>query len=207
MNNKPRLGQFVLLRPQIVFFSPIEQCSLLTLLKHCCARCKNSNKFGFNSLASALRYPHGYSYAVATCDQWLLALSIGQFMLLRPQIVFFSPIDSTRLSRPAWHKLRLCCTRLFAARAIYRSICVTSPTNCPIELRPNSAALGIIQVNLPSALACTFLPSPKFGCARHDASKLAFCSRLHEFSPRCGSWGDFYFAQRLPHSPRWVLPS
>ena len=65
------------------------------------------------------------------------------------------PIDSTRLQRPAWHKLRLCCTRLFAARAIYRSICVTSPTNCPIELRPNSAALGIIQVNLPSALACT----------------------------------------------------
>ena len=23
----------------------------LTLLKHCCTRCKNSNKFGFNSLA------------------------------------------------------------------------------------------------------------------------------------------------------------
>ena len=92
------------------------------------------------------------------------------------------PIDSTRLPRPAWHKLRLCCTRLFAARAIYGSICVTSPTNCPIELRPNSAALGIMQVNLPSALACTFLPSPKFGCARHNASKLAFCSRLHFFA-------------------------
>ena len=164
------------------FLGPIEQCSLLTLLKHCCARCKNSNKFGFNSLASALRHPPGYSCAVATCDLWLLALSIGQFVLLRPQIGF-SPIDSTRLSRPAWHKLRLCCTRLFAARAIYRSICVTSPTNCPIGLRP------------------------KFGCARHNASKLAFCSRLHGFSPRCGSWGAYYFAHRLPHSPRWVLPS
>ena len=129
---------------------------------------------------------------------------LGQFVLLRPQIVF-GPIDSTRLSRPAWHKLRLCCTRLFAARAIYRSICVTSPTNfflaplsnarlapparlqlrrsyvrpmaarivyrsicvtsptnwllrpevAPLGFAPNSAALGIMQVNLPSALACT----------------------------------------------------
>ena len=26
----------------------------LTLLKHCCTRCKNSNKFGFNSLAGVL---------------------------------------------------------------------------------------------------------------------------------------------------------
>ena len=33
----------------------------LTLLKHCCTRCKNSNKFGFNSLAGVLgnRTPHG----------------------------------------------------------------------------------------------------------------------------------------------------
>ena len=29
----------------------------------------------------AHRHPHGYSYAVATCDQWLLALSIGQFVI------------------------------------------------------------------------------------------------------------------------------
>ena len=33
----------------------------LTLLKHCCTRCKNSNKFGFNSLAGVFgnRTPHG----------------------------------------------------------------------------------------------------------------------------------------------------
>ena len=123
------------------------------------------------------------------------------------KLFFFAPLSNARSSPPARLQLRGSNVRPMAARIVYRSICVTSPTNCPIELRPNSAALGIMQVNLPSALACTFLPSPKFGCARHNASKLAFCSRLHEFSPRCGSWGDFYFAQRLPHSPRWVLPS
>ena len=33
----------------------------LTLLRHCCTRCKNSNKFGFNSLAGVFgnRTPHG----------------------------------------------------------------------------------------------------------------------------------------------------
>ena len=33
----------------------------LTLLKHCCTRCKNSNKFGFNSLAGVFgnRTPRG----------------------------------------------------------------------------------------------------------------------------------------------------
>ena len=33
----------------------------LTLLKHCCTRCKNSNKFSFNSLAGVLgnRTPRG----------------------------------------------------------------------------------------------------------------------------------------------------
>ncbi len=33
----------------------------LTLLKHCCTRCKNSNKFGFNSLAGVFgnRNPRG----------------------------------------------------------------------------------------------------------------------------------------------------
>ena len=33
----------------------------LTLLKHCCTRCKNSNKFGFNLLAGVLgnRTPRG----------------------------------------------------------------------------------------------------------------------------------------------------
>ena len=33
----------------------------LTLLKRCCTRCKNSNKFGFNSLAGVFgkRTPHG----------------------------------------------------------------------------------------------------------------------------------------------------
>ena len=47
------------------------------------------------------------------------------------KLFFFGPIDSTRLSRPAWHKLRLCYTRLFAARAIYRSICDCCV--CPID--------------------------------------------------------------------------
>ena len=35
----------------IAFFN--RQRLLLTFLKHCCTRCKNSNKLGFNSLASA----------------------------------------------------------------------------------------------------------------------------------------------------------
>ena len=103
------------------------------------------------------------------------------------------PIDSTRLQRPAWHKLRLCCTRLFAARAIHRAICVTSPTNCPIELRPNSAALGIMQVNLPSALACTnfhhdvvrgaLFTSPT-SCPTHHGG----CCRAERFRSWCLQW-------------------
>ena len=46
----------------------------LTLLKHCCTRCKNSNKFGFNSLAGVFgkRTPHGTNFACATCDYLLI---------------------------------------------------------------------------------------------------------------------------------------
>ena len=144
-------------------------------------------------IALAYRAPRGTNCVCATRDYSLLVLSIGQFVLLRPQIVFFCPIDSTRLQRPAWHKLRLCYTRLFAARAIYRSICVTSPTNCPIELRPNSAALGIIQVNLPSALACTnfhhdvvrgaIFTLPR-GCPTHHDG----CCRAERLRPWCLLW-------------------
>ena len=45
----------------------------LTLLKHCCTRCKNSNKFGFNLLAGVLgnRTPRGTIFVCATLDLWL----------------------------------------------------------------------------------------------------------------------------------------
>ena len=50
-----------------IYVCPLGQLPLtnlllpLTLLKHCCTRCKNSNKFGFNSLAGVFgkRTPHG----------------------------------------------------------------------------------------------------------------------------------------------------
>ena len=46
----------------------------LTSLKHSCTRCKNSNKFGFNSLACVFgkRIPHGTNFACATCDYLLI---------------------------------------------------------------------------------------------------------------------------------------
>ena len=63
-------------------------------------------------IALAYRAPRGTNCVCAARDYSLLALSIGQFVLLRPQIA-------------------------------------------PLGFAPNSAALGIVQVNLPSALACT----------------------------------------------------
>ena len=54
------MGQFVLLRPQIVFLAPL--------------------------IALAYRAPRGTNYVCAARDYSLLALSIGQFVLLRPQI-------------------------------------------------------------------------------------------------------------------------
>ena len=44
------------------------------------------------------------------------------------------PIDSTRFSRTAWHKARLCYTRLFAARAIDREFCFICSTKFPIDI-------------------------------------------------------------------------
>ena len=111
-------------------------------------------------IALAYRAPRGTNCVCAARDYSLLALSIGQFVLLRPQIGFLAPLSNARFAPPARLQLRRSYVRPMAARIVYRSICVTSPTNCPIGLRP------------------------KFGCARHNASKLAFCSRLHEFSPR-----------------------
>ena len=128
--------------PTNYFLGPIEQCSLLTLLKHCCARCKNSNKFGFNSLASALRHPPGYSYAVATCDQWLLALSIGQFVLLRPQIVFLAPLIALAYRAPRG-------TNCVCAARDY-SLLVLSIGQF-VLLRPQIAPLSFAQIRLRSA--------------------------------------------------------
>ena len=51
----------------------------LTLLKHCCTRCKNSKKFGFNSLAGVFgkRTPHGTTFVSAACDYYFVIASEG----------------------------------------------------------------------------------------------------------------------------------
>ena len=51
----------------------------LTLLKHCCTRCKNSNKFGFNSLAGVFdnRNPRGITFGYAARDHCFVIASEG----------------------------------------------------------------------------------------------------------------------------------
>ena len=57
--------------------------------------------------------------------------TIGQFVLLRPQIGFLAPLSNARSSPPARLQLRRSYVRPMAARIVYRSIC--DGCVCPID--------------------------------------------------------------------------
>ena len=113
------------------------------LTPRCCSSVVLSIKQNFHMFFVAQRTKRSVFYG-AGCF-WRLPLLAGQKKIGEN---FFSPIsnywdfitcstscpiDSTRFSRTAWHKARLCYTRLFAARAIDREFCFTCSTSCPIR--------------------------------------------------------------------------
>ena len=85
----------------------------------------------------AHRHPHGYSYAVATCDQWLLALSIGQFV-----IAVSAPLIALAYRAPRGTNC-VCATRDY-------SLLVLSIGQF-VLLRPQIAPLSFAQIRLRSA--------------------------------------------------------
>ena len=85
----------------------------------------------------ALRHPHGYNYAVATCDQWQLALSIGQFV-----IAVSAPLIALAYRAPRG-------TNYVCAARDY-SLLVLSMGQF-VLLRPQIAPLSFAQIRLRSA--------------------------------------------------------
>ena len=114
----------------------------------------------------AFRHPRGINFVYAARDQWLQNLPI------------ICVIGSFCCSPPAWHKLRLCCTRPMAAKladnmCVIGSFCCSPPMAA--KLADNMYVIGSFCCSPPMAakLADNMCVIGSFCCSPPMAAKLA----------------------------------